>query len=253
MLMTSIKKLCDVYRATIWKNPYDNLAAHAKRRGGMGQNISWNWTFTISMHIAHSIYLKKNGTKFYTSTHSQHFIQIYPHFNAYFYTLGSFLHYRKVSSYYAYPDRRPSPKSSHDVVRVESNLSMGGRLMQEWGGNLVGRGKGAKWCNSWAMDGILKTYPPTEMGMSEWAVMRYNGRTFEGLSPDQNCDVRVGCNALQWKDFSGNTTLDQNFDERVGCNGENFDKLSPWHNLRCKSGLQLEHFSGFTNLTKTAM
>ena len=53
-----------------------------------------------------------------------------------------------------------------------------------------------------AMGGLFRNYPLTEIDMSEWAAM---GGLFRNYPPDWNCQVRVGCNGLQWEDFSGIT------------------------------------------------
>ena len=106
--------------------------------------------------------------------------------------------------------------------------------------------------------------------------MGCNGRTFEELPPDWNCDVRVGCKGLQWEDFSGitpwlkwpcksglqwaaigwifrNYPPHWNCHVRVGCNGlqwEEFSEIKPpdWNchvRVGC-NGLQWEDFSGIT-------
>ena len=95
---------------------------------------------------------------------------------------------------------------------------------------------GLQWA---AMEGLFRNYPPP---------------------PDWNCHVRVGCNGLQWEDFSGITPLDWNCHFRVGCNGlqwEDFAGITSWLKLPCKSGLQWAAMGGlFRNyppLTEIAM
>ena len=91
------------------------------------------------------------------------------------------------------------------------------------------------------MGGFFRKYPPPpwrkllcRSGL-QWVAM---GELFRNYPPDWNCHVRVGCNGLQWEDFSGNTPLppDGNCYVGVGCNG-----------------LQWENFSGINPLTEIAM
>ena len=53
--------------------------------------------------------------------------------------------------------------------------------------------------------------------------MGCNGRNFQELPPDWNCHLRVGCNGLQWEEFSG---------------------ITPWLKLPCMSGLQWAAMGG---------
>ena len=147
------------------------------------------------------------------------------------------------------PGRMSSLKSSHFDVRVGGggNLSMGVSWCKSVG---VICSEGVKWCKSWAaMGGLLRNYPP-----------------------DWNCHVRVGCNGLQWEDFSGITPPpateiamyewaamccngrtfqklppDCSCHVRVGCNGlqwEDFSEITPWLKLPCTSGLQWAAMGG---------
>ena len=91
---------------------------------------------------------------------------------------------------------------------------------------------GLQWA---AMGRLFRNYPLTEIAMKEWAAMGCNGRTFQELTPDWNGHVRVGCNGLQWEDFS---------------------EITSWMKLPCRSGLQWAAMGGlFMNypLTEIAM
>ena len=156
--------------------------------------------------------------------------------------------------------------SAHDFVKPGSNVLP--KILPFWcksgGGSICLLGvnwcksmgviysEGVKWCKSWvAMGGLLRNYAPwlkvpCKSGL-QWAAM---GGLFRNYPPpDWNCHVRVGCNGLQWEDFSWITPPppDWNCHVRVGCNGlqwEDFSGITPWLKLSCKSGLQWAAMGG---------
>ena len=104
-------------------------------------------------------------------------------------------------------------------------------------------------CNERPFQELPPAHPwlklPCKSGL-QWAAMR---GLFRNNPPDWNCHVRVGCNGLQWEEFSEITPLDWNCHVRVGCNGlqwEDFSGITPWLKLPCKSGVQWKYFWGST-------
>ena len=92
------------------------------------------------------------------------------------------------------PESNVLPKILPFCCKSGGNLSMG----VNWCKSMrVICSEGVKWCKSWAaMGGLLRNYPPPP---TDW-----------------NCHVRVGCNGLQWEDFSGITPPRWNCHVRVG-------------------------------------
>ena len=69
-----------------------------------------------------------------------------------------------------------------------------------------------------AASGKFLRNPPPDFSMQDWAAFACNGITFEELTSGQNCDVRMGCNRLQWEIFLI-TTPGPIWDVRVSCMG----------------------------------